>query len=108
MAVAGARRNGGTVNAGDLYQVGEGNAPEIYKSRSGRQYMIAGDNGRVFSNKQVMSNGGGNVINVTQNVTINGDGNLNADTLSKFREQTRNVIYEVLANEQRDAGGMLA
>ena len=108
LAVAGARRNGGTVNAGDLYQVGEGNAPEIYKSRSGRQYMIAGDNGRVFSNKQVMSNGGGNVINVTQNVTINGDGNLNADTLSKFREQTRNVIYEVLANEQRDAGGMLA
>ena len=108
MAVAGARRNGGSVNAGNLYQVGEGNAPEIYQSRSGRQYMIAGDNGRVFSNKQVMGSGGGNVVHVTQNVTINGNGQMDADTLSKMREQTRSVIYEVLADEKRDAGGMLA
>lgn len=108
MAVAGARRNGGSVNAGDLYQVGEGNAPEIYQSSSGRQYMIAGDNGRVFSNKQVTGSGGGNVVHVTQNVTINGNGQMDADTLSKLREQTRSVIYEVLADEQRDAGGMLA
>lgn len=108
MAIAGARRNGGTVNAGDLYQVGEGNAPEIYQSRSGRQYMIAGDNGRVFSNKQVMGNGGGNMVHVTQNVTINGNGELDADTLNQFKEHTRTVIYEVLADEKRDAGGMLA
>ena len=108
MAIAGARRNGGTVNAGDLYQVGEGNAPEIYQSRSGRQYMIAGDNGRVFSNKQVMGSGGGNMVHVTQNITINGNGQLDADTLNQFKEQTRTVIYEVLADEKRDAGGMLA
>lgn len=108
MAIAGARRNGGTVNAGDLYQVGEGNAPEIYQSRSGRQYMIAGDNGRVFSNKQVMGNGGGNMVHVTQNITINGNGQLDADTLNQFKEQTKTVIYEVLADEKRDAGGMLA
>lgn len=108
IALAGKRKNGGAVNAGSLYQVGEGNAPEIYQSRSGRQYMIAGDNGRVFSNKQVMGSGGGNVVNVTQNVTINGNGQLDADTLTKFREQTRTVIYEVLADEKRDAGGMLA
>lgn len=107
IALAGKRKNGGAVNAGSLYQVGEGNAPEIYQSRSGRQYMIAGDNGRVFSNKQVMGNGG-NMVHVTQNVTINGDGKLDADTLSKFRDQTRAVIYEVLADEKRDAGGMLA
>ena len=108
MAIAGARRNGGTVNAGDLYQVGEGNAPEIYQSRSGRQYMIAGDNGRVFSNKQVMGSGGGNMVHVTQNITINGNGQLDADTLNQFKEQTKTVIYEVLADEKRDAGGMLA
>ena len=107
IALAGKRKNGGAVNAGSLYQVGEGNAPEIYQSRSGRQYMIAGDNGRVFSNKQVMGNGG-NMVHVTQNVTINGDGKLDADTLAKFRDQTRAVIYEVLADEKRDAGGMLA
>lgn len=108
IGLAGKRRNGGTVNAGSLYQVGEGNAPEIYQSRSGRQYMIAGDNGRVFSNKQVMGAKGGNVVNVTQNVTINGNGQLDADTLNKMREQTRTLIYEVLVEENRDAGGMLA
>lgn len=108
IGLAGKRRNGGSVNAGDLYQVGEGNAPEIYQSRSGRQYMIAGDNGRVFSNKQVMGSGGGNVVHVTQNVTINGNGQMDANTLNKMREQTRSVIYEVLADEKRDAGGMLA
>lgn len=106
IALAGKRRNGGTVNAGSLYQVGEGNAPEIYQSRSGRQYMIAGDNGRVFSNKQVMGSGG-TAVHVTQNVTINGNGQLDADTLSKMREQTRAVIYEVLSDENR-AGGMFA
>lgn len=108
IGLAGKRRNGGAVNAGSLYQVGEGNAPEIYRSNSGRQYMIAGDNGRVFSNKDVTGAGGGNVVHVTQNVTINGDGKLDANTLAQFREQTQAVIYEVLANEKRDAGGLLA
>lgn len=108
IGLAGKRRNGGAVNAGSLYQVGEGNAPEIYRSNSGHQYMIAGDNGRIFSNKDVTGAGGGNVVHVTQNVTINGDGKLDANTLAQFREQTQAVIYEVLANEKRDAGGLLA
>lgn len=106
--VSGQRRYGGTVNAGELYQVGEGNAPEIYQSRSGRQYMIAGDNGRVFSNKQVLGSGGGRVVHITQNVTINGNGQLDTDTLAKLKNQTKQVVYEVLMEEHRDAGGMLA
>ena len=107
IALAGKRRNGGSVNAGSLYQVGEGNAPEIYQSRSGRQYMIAGDNGRVFSNKDVVGNGGRNV-SIVQHVTINGDGKVDSNTLAKMREETRNVVYQVLTEERRDAGGMLA
>ncbi len=38
----GGRSGGGRVGAGELWQVGEGNRPELY--------MIPGDNGRVFSN----------------------------------------------------------
>lgn len=107
--VLGQRRHGGSVRAGGMYQVGEGNAPEIYQSSSGRQYMIAGDNGRVFSNKQsnAMMNGG-KVVNITQNVTINGNGQLDAKTLQEMRQQTKSIVYEVLINEQREAGGMLA
>ncbi|WP_063864778.1 tape measure protein, partial [Enterobacter hormaechei] len=51
LAVAGARKNGGPVSAGSMYQVGEGGMPEIYRASTGKQYMIPGDNGRVISNK---------------------------------------------------------
>ncbi|MVD59672.1 tape measure protein, partial [Proteus mirabilis] len=43
--VAGARKNGGPVDAGSMYRVGEGGKPEIFKANNGRQYMIPGDNG---------------------------------------------------------------
>lgn len=67
LAVAGARYNGGPVNAGEMYRVGEHGKPEIYRASSGKQYMIPGDNGRVISNKDMQGGGGGqitfNIIN---------------------------------------------
>ncbi|MEW5103141.1 tape measure protein [Citrobacter freundii] len=57
LAVAGARKNGGPVSAGSMYQVGEGGMPEIYRASTGKQYMIPGDNGRVISNKDMQGGG---------------------------------------------------
>ncbi|KSB55510.1 phage tail tape measure protein [Salmonella enterica subsp. enterica serovar Johannesburg str. SA20025782] len=70
LALSGKRKNGGPVSAGGMYQVGEGGMPEIYQARTGKQYMIPGDNGRVISNKEMTSGGGGGgvVINI-QNYT---------------------------------------
>ncbi|MCE0000299.1 MULTISPECIES: tape measure protein [Klebsiella] len=51
-ALAGKRKNGGTVGAGGAYQVGEGNMPELLQTKNGL-IMISGDRGRVFSNKDV-------------------------------------------------------
>ncbi|WP_063623565.1 tape measure protein, partial [Enterobacter hormaechei] len=45
LALTGMRYNGGPVNAGGLYQVGERGKPEIYQASTGKQYMIPGDNG---------------------------------------------------------------
>lgn len=59
MNVAGKRKNGGPVNAGSMYQVGENGLPEIFQASNGSQYMIPGDNGRVISNKDMGSGGGG-------------------------------------------------
>lgn len=83
LAVAGARKNGGPVSAGSMYQVGEGGMPEIYQASNGSQYMIPGDNGKVISNKDMQGSGGG--INVSVNITntngsfvdhqVNSDGN---------------------------------
>jgi hypothetical protein len=54
----GKRKNGGTVTAGGMYQVGEGGMPEIYQASTGKQYMIPGDNGKVISNKDMQSGSG--------------------------------------------------
>ncbi|CCI77786.1 unnamed protein product [Klebsiella pneumoniae subsp. rhinoscleromatis SB3432] len=53
-SVLGGRKNGGPVTAGGVYPVGEGNLPELMQTRKGL-FMIPGDGGRVFSNKDVTS-----------------------------------------------------
>ncbi|EQB5729137.1 tail protein (tape measure) [Enterobacter hormaechei] len=58
LALTGMRYNGGPVNAGGLYQVGERGKPEIYQANTGKQYMIPGDNGKVISNKDMQSGSG--------------------------------------------------
>lgn len=57
-SLAGKRKNGGPVAAGSMYQVGEGDMPEIYRASNGSQYMIPGDNGKVISNKELSSGTG--------------------------------------------------
>ncbi|MDS0990974.1 tape measure protein [Citrobacter freundii] len=87
---SGARYNGGPVNAGGLYQVGEKGKPEIYQASTGKQYMIPGDNGRVISNKDMTAGGGVSVIINVQNMTgatfdaqatSNGDGTITVDAI---------------------------
>ena len=53
-SIAGARKNGGPVDAGSMYRVGEGGKPEILM-QGGRQYLIPGENGQVLSNRQITS-----------------------------------------------------
>lgn len=68
-SLAGKRKNGGPVSAGSMYQVGEGGMPEIYRASNGSQYMIPGDNGKVISNKELNSGGGGGVVVNINNYT---------------------------------------
>ncbi|HBV3284762.1 TPA: hypothetical protein MDT72_002737 [Klebsiella pneumoniae] len=51
---SGGRKNGGPVSAGNIYPVGEGNLPELMQTSKGL-FMIPGDGGKVFSNKDVTS-----------------------------------------------------
>lgn len=92
MSVAGALKNGGPAQAGSMYQVGEGNAPEIFQASNGNQYMIPGDSGRVISNKDLTGGGSGiviynNVTNTSSGATTsstardNGDGSVTIETI---------------------------
>ena len=93
MSVAGALKNGGPAQAGSMYQVGEGNAPEIFQASDGKQYMIPGDSGRVISNKDLTGSGGSGVViynsvvnnssqaTATTTATDNGDGSVTIETI---------------------------
>lgn len=90
LALAGARKNGGPVSAGSMYQVGESGLPEIYQASNGKQYMIPGDNGSVISNKDMQGGGGVVVYNNIQNysgatvdtqATMNSDGSVTIETI---------------------------
>lgn len=91
MGIAGKRKNGGPVSAGSMYEVGEGNAPEIFQASNGRQYMIPGNDGSVISNKDLAGGGSGvvvynNVINnssaqVSSSARDNGDGSVTIETI---------------------------
>lgn len=91
MGIAGKRKNGGPVSAGSMYEVGEGNAPEIFQASTGRQYMIPGNSGKVISNKDMTGGSSGvvvynNVINnssaqVSSSARDNGDGSVTIETI---------------------------
>lgn len=92
MGIAGKRKNGGHVSAGSMYEVGEGNAPEIFQASNGRQYMIPGNDGSVISNKDLTGGGGGLIINnnvynsssgatATTSARDNGDGSVTIETI---------------------------
>ncbi|HCT6523213.1 TPA: phage tail length tape measure family protein [Escherichia coli] len=91
MGIAGKRKNGGPVSAGSMYEVGEGNAPEIFQASTGRQYMIPGNSGKVISNKDISGGVGGVVVynnvynnssnaSATSRATDNGDGSITIET----------------------------
>ncbi|WP_241569205.1 tape measure protein [Rosenbergiella collisarenosi] len=56
MALSGKRKNGGSVQGGGMYEVGESNLPEML-TMGGKSYMIPGNNGRVFSNNDLTGSG---------------------------------------------------
>ena len=92
-AIAGKRKNGGPVSAGSMYEVGEGNAPEIFQASDGKQYMIPGNSGSVISNKDLTGSGGSGVVvynsvvnnssqaTATTTATDNGDGSVTIETI---------------------------
>lgn len=105
MAIAGARKNGGPVSAGSMYQVGEGGKPEIYQASTGKQYMIPGDNGKVISNKDMMGvGGGGTSLNQVMNLTVNTTNGLDDATIKQLRQAWKTDTMLIIKDQQRPRG----
>ncbi|HII3693465.1 TPA: phage tail length tape measure family protein [Pasteurella multocida] len=111
LAVTG-RKQGGPVSANQMYRVGENNQPEIFKASNGSQYMIPGNAGRVFSNKQ-SSNSGSQERGVT--VIINQTNHFSSDkddtgSLTEFAKgltkQIKSTVREELTLQMRSGGSL--
>lgn len=107
IALAGARKNGGPVNAGSMYRVGEGGKPEIFKASNGSQYMIPGDNGRVISNRQ-MGKGGNGVSMGDMNFTfqVQAPNGITQKEAQQIQQMVKGTVYDVLGNEMRSGGAL--
>ncbi|AYO40778.1 phage tail tape measure protein [Serratia sp. P2ACOL2] len=104
LAVAGARKNGGPVSAGSMYQIGEGGKPEILQSSNGRNYLLPGDGGgNVLSNKQINSGGGSGPTIIIENYS-SGAGVM--DTQASRGADGGDVVRIVLADLEQ--GGQIS
>ena len=98
--LGGKRKNGGPVQAGSLYQVGEGGMPEIYQASTGKQFMIPGDNGKVISNKDMQSGGsGGVVINIT-----NTSSGAKVTQQGSARQDNGRMVVDMLVSDINNGG----
>jgi len=95
----GAREFGGPVDAGKMYRVGEGGAPEIFQS-GGKNFMIPGDGGKVIPNDQI--SGGG----FSQNVQVHNYSGENVQTKTSMDGKQLDVIIGEVAKQisQRRGG----
>ncbi|HAS0793971.1 tape measure protein [Enterobacter hormaechei] len=108
MAVAGARYNGGPVDAGSMYRVGEKGKPEIFQTSNGSQYMIPGDNGRVISNRDMQGSGSGGG-SVVQHITfeINTTGGIDDATMAQIVQKMKQVTLFHINDQASRPGGLI-
>ncbi|WP_368886681.1 tape measure protein [Morganella morganii] len=100
LTIAGARKDGGPVSAGEMYRVGEGGKPEIFKASNGNQYMIPGDNGKVISNRDI----GGGQIPVTVNINDYSSGGNRID--AQARQDSNGITIDAFITDMDNKGPM--
>lgn len=100
LMIAGARKDGGPVSAGEMYRVGEGGKPEIFKASNGNQYMIPGDNGKVISNRDI----GGGQIPVTVNINDYSSGGNRID--AQARQDSNGITIDAFITDMDNKGPM--
>lgn len=104
LALAGMRKNGGPVSAGSMYRVGEGGAPELLQS-GGKNYMIPGDGGKVISNADLQTGGGGNIhVSVVFNDNTSGSHAYDAQA----SQDGNNLTIQAFIMDMDNKGPMLS
>ena len=104
LGLAGARYNGGAVNGGNLYRVGEGGKMELFTTTDGKQYMIPGENGRITPNRDLVSGGG---VTINSPITINTTNGFSEEDSRRLEDTMKRVAMGVVREQSTRPGGML-
>ncbi|WP_063932710.1 tape measure protein, partial [Enterobacter hormaechei] len=101
MALAGGRRYGGTVSAGNAYRVNEDGRSEIFQTAGGQQAFISNQSGKIIPADKV--GGGGGVV---QHITfeINTTGGIDDATMAKMAQMMKQVSLSTIRDQQRPNG----
>ncbi|MGS6376979.1 tape measure protein [Enterobacter hormaechei] len=101
LALAGGRRYGGTVSAGNAYRVNEDGRSEIFQTAGGQQAFIPNQSGKIIPADKV--GGGGGVV---QHITfeINTTGGIDDATMAKMAQMMKQVSLSTIRDQQRPNG----
>lgn len=101
MVLAGGRRYGGTVSAGNAYRVNEDGRSEIFQTAGGQQIFMPNQSGKVISADKA---GGGS--SVVQHITfeINTTGGIDDATMAKMTQMMKQVSLNTIRDQQRPNG----
>ncbi|GAB5072973.1 tape measure protein [Citrobacter sedlakii] len=104
MALAGGRRYGGTVSAGNAYRINENGRSEIFQTAGGQQAFIPNQSGKIIPADKA---GGGGSFNPVMNLTINTTGGIGDDDIARLRKAWSNDMLKMMVDQSTRPGGLL-
>ncbi|EIZ7154269.1 tape measure protein [Salmonella enterica subsp. enterica serovar Schwarzengrund] len=104
LSIAGGRRYGGTVSAGNAYRVNEDGRSEIFQTAGGQQMFIPNQSGKVISADKA---GGGGSFNPVMNLTINTTGGIGNEEIARLRKVWNNDMLKMMVDQSTRPNGLL-
>ncbi|MEX7608345.1 tape measure protein [Enterobacter asburiae] len=101
LALAGGRRYGGTVSAGNAYRINEDGRSEIFQTTGGQQAFIPNQSGKIIPADKA---GGGRPFNPVMNLTINTTGGIGDDDIARLRKAWNTDMMKMMIDQQRPNG----
>lgn len=101
LALAGGRRYGGTVSAGNAYRINEDGRSEIFQTAGGQQEFIPNQSGKIIPADKA---GGGRSFNPVMNLTINTTGGIGDDDIARLRKAWNTDMMKMMIDQQRPNG----
>ncbi|EHT4924214.1 tape measure protein [Salmonella enterica] len=104
LALAGGRRYGGTVSAGNAYRINEDGRSEIFQTAGGQQAFIPNQSGKIIPADKA---GGGGSFSPVMNLTINTTGGIGNEEIARLRKVWNNDMLKMMVDQSTRPNGLL-